>query len=57
LNTSGVKKLLIYLSEYLINNLMLGGIDGAEMASEFTIIKLELAEDLAKLLILAESSA
>jgi hypothetical protein len=38
--------LFINVSEYLYSNLNIGGKEGAEIASEITIIKLNLAFDL-----------
>ena len=57
LNATGAKNLLLNVSTYLKNYLNLGGKEGAEIASELTILKLNLADDMIKLLIHSESTS
>ena len=49
--------MFINTSEYLNHNLNIGGKEGAEIASENTVVKLNLAFDLLQLLNHSESSS
>ena len=55
LNPQGVLQLLENVSEFLVNHVNFGGRDGIQLATETDIMKLNLADDMLKLLIFSES--
>jgi len=55
LNNQGALQLLDNISEFLINHVNFGGRDGIQLATETDIMKLNLADDMLKLLIFSES--
>jgi len=57
LNAQGASTLFINLGKYLWNSLNLGSRDGAHNSSEFTLLKLQIAEDLLRLLVSSESTS
>ena len=57
LNAQGAQNLLTNLSSYLIENLNLGGRDGVQNCSELNVVRLQIADDLLRLLISCESTA
>lgn len=55
LNTQGALQLLINVSLFLINHVNYGGKEGIQLATESDIMKMNLADDMLKLLIFSES--
>ena len=56
LSVEGIANLFSNLAIYLRKHLNLGGTDGVELASELTLVRLEIADILLKILLNAESS-